>query len=240
MPRLALCFVLILVLRPVAAPAQPQHASADRKTIEISATEKVLVAADIATVKIGYQNLSATKDSAYAENTRTANKIIQAILDTGVPKEAIETESLKLEQEQERYGAKSEPVKYVALQEWQIHSSASEAQKIVDIAVTAGANQIENVEWSVKDPDELEAKAYAAALNRAKNLAEQTASHMGLKLGEIISIGNSTSRFDREFWRRDGAAMYRMAAAPKLAMLKLQPGMVEREASVTITYAVVP
>src|SRR5215469_5610165 len=146
MPRLALYSVLLFVLRPVAALAQPQHASLDRKTIEISATEKVLVAADIATVKIGYQNLSATKDAAYAENTRTANKIIQAILDSGVPKEAIETESLKLEQEQERYGAKSgQPVKYVGFQEWQIHSSASETQKIVDIAVAAGANQIENV-----------------------------------------------------------------------------------------------
>lgn len=243
MPRLALCSVFFLVLRPIAAPAQPQHASSDRKTIEISATEKVLVPADIATIKIGYRSLSATKDAAYAENTRTANKIIQAILDAGVPKDAIETESLKLEQEQERYGAKSDqPAKYVAVQEWQIHSSASEAQKIVDIVVAAGANQIENVEWSVKDPDELEAKAYAAALNRAKNLAEQTASHTGVKLGEIISIANSASSFDRQFWRRGGGglAMYAMAAAPKLAMLKLQPGMVEREASVTITYAVLP
>ena len=241
MPRLALCSFFSLVLLPVAAPAQPQHASSDRKTIEISATEKVQVAADTATVKIGYQNLSATKDAAYAENTRMANKIIQAILDAGVPKEAIETESLKLGQEEERYEAKSNQAsKYNALQEWQIHSSASEAQKIVDIAVAAGANQIENVVWSVKDPDELEAKAYAAALNRAKNLAEQTASHMHLKLGEIISIGNSASRFDRVLFGRGGLAMYAMIAEAKLPMLKLQPGLVEREASVTITYAVAP
>ena len=43
MPRLALCSFFLLVLQPVAAPAQPQHASSDRKTIEISATEKVQV-----------------------------------------------------------------------------------------------------------------------------------------------------------------------------------------------------
>lgn len=241
MPRLALYSVLLLVSQPIAALAQPQHATSDRKTIEITATQKVQVPADIATIKVGYQSLSPTKDAAYAENTRTANKIIQAILDAGVPKDAIETESLKLDQEAERYGARSdEPVKYVALQEWQIHSPASDAQKIVDIAVAAGANQIENVEWSVKDPDELEAKAYAAALNRAKNLAEQTASNTAVKLREIVSIANSVSSFDRQFWRRGGATMYEMAAPPKLAMLKLQPGMVEREASVTITYAVVP
>jgi uncharacterized protein YggE len=242
MPRLALYSVLVLAVQPIAAQAQSQRAGSDRKTIEITATEKVLVAADIATIKIGYQNLSAAKDAAYAENTRTANKIIKAILDAGVPKEAIETESLKLEQDQERYGAKSDqPAKYLALQEWQVHSAAPDAQKIVDIAIAAGANQIESVEWSVIDPDELDAKAYAAALNRAKSLGEQTASNTGLKLGEIISIANSAISFDREFSRNDRAVMYKMPAkAPPPALLKLQPGRVEREASVTITYSVAP
>ena len=78
-----------------------------------------------------------------------------------------------------------------ASQKWQIRAQASEAQKIVDIAVADGAKQIENVEWSVKDPAQLEAKAYAAALRRTKELAEQSASQTGLKLGEIISIDSS-------------------------------------------------
>jgi len=242
MPRLALYSVLVLAVQPIAAPAQSQRAGSDRKTIEITATEKILVAADIATIKIGYQNLSAAKDAAYTENTRTANKIIKAILDAGVPKEAIETESVKLEQEQERYGAKSDqPVKYSASQEWQIHSAASDAQRIVDIAIAAGANQIGGVEWSVKNPDELEARAYAAALNRAKILGEQTAYNTGLKLGEIISVANSANLFDREFPRRDTPA-FKMPPPPPPApaLLKLQPGTVERDASVTVIYAITP
>ena len=95
----------------------------------------------------------------------------------------------------------------MAIQEWQVHSSASEAQKIVDIAVAARANQIENVECSVKDPDELEAKACAAALNRAKNLAEQTASHAGLKLGRtspsLIRLRRSNGDSGDEVEARD-------------------------------------
>jgi uncharacterized protein YggE len=103
MPRLPL-------YEPIAAPTQSQRASSDRKTIEITATEKVQVAADVATIKVGYQNLSATKDAAYTENTRTVTRSDQ-------------------------------PTKYLASQEWQIHSAASDAQKIVDIAIAAGANQ---------------------------------------------------------------------------------------------------
>jgi uncharacterized protein YggE len=238
-----LIFILAIFLVPLAAHCQIQSDTSGRKTIEISATEKVRVPAEVATIKIGIQNQAATKDTAYAENTRAANKILQALLDTGVPKEAIETETLNLQQEQDRYGSKPEQSqKYSASQQWLIQSKASEAQKIVDIAVAAGANQIEDVEWSVVDDKQLEAKAYAAALKRAKDIAEQTATRAGLKVGEIISIVNAAnplSRFDR-FARAGGMGMYDLAAPPKMAMLKLQPGMVEREASVTVTHSIAP
>lgn len=236
MPRFAL---LVLFLLSFLAPVKAQHLVTDQKTIEISATEKVVVPADTATVKIGYQNQALTKDAAYAENARTANKILQAILDAGVPKEAIETESLRLDQEPERYGQKSDqPRKYSGDQKWQIHLKALDAQKIVDIAVAAGANQIENVDWLVSDPQQLETKAYAAAIKRARSIAEQTASQTGLRLGDIISIVNSNNS-SRELVSFGAGGSFLAVSAPPTAMLKLQPGTVEREASVTITYSVV-
>ena len=241
MSRSKLALVLILLSYPLGAFAYSKPEAVGGKTIEVSATEKIEVIAEIATIKIGCQNQAASKDAAYAENTRIANNVIQALLEAGVPKEAIETESLNLEQEQDRYEAKpNQPLKYFASQKWRIRAQAAEAQKIVDIAVAAGANQIENVEWSVKDSAQLEAKAYAAAIKRARDLAEQTALQTGLKLGEIVSIVNSASSNDR-FGRADGTGMmFHLAAAPKVAMLKLQVGMVEREASVTITFSIVP
>lgn len=237
MPRFALSVVLLSMA--LVAPAKGRRPVTEQKTIEISATEKVVVPADTATVKIGYQNLALTKDAAYAENTRTANKILQAILDAGVPKESIETESLRLDQEPERYGQKpDQPSRYSGNQKWQIHVKASDAQKIVDIAVAAGANQVEDVEWLVGDPQQLETKAYAAAIKRARGIAEQTASQTGLKLGDIISIVNSNNSSSRELVAVEAGGSF-MVSAPKTAMLKLQPGTVERQASVTITYSVV-
>jgi len=233
---------LLLLLLPLflAAPAQARFHVSGEKTIEVSATEKIEVIAEIVTLKIGCQTQAATKDAAYAENTRIANNVIQALLEAGVPKLAIETETLNLEQDQDRYGAKpNQPLKYLLSQKWQIRSEASEAQKIVDIAVAAGANQIENVEWSVKEPSQLEAKAYAAALSRARSIAEQTASQTGLKLGEIVSIANSTSSINRFGRAYAGGLEFARVAAPKVAMLKLQLGMVEQEASVTVTYSIV-
>jgi len=221
-----------------------EHRGPDQRTIEISATEKVRVAAEVATIKIGFQNQAATKDVAYAENTRAANKILRALFDAGVPKEAIETETLNLGQEQEKYdGRSNSQLKYTASQKWQIRSKAAEAQKVVDIAVAAGANHIEQVDWSVADDKQLETKAYAAALKRAREVAEQTAAQSGVKLGEIATIVNSSeperfARFDRA-----GLASLEVSAMinePKSAMLKLQPGMVEREVSVTVIFAMAP
>ena len=236
MPRFVPSVVLLLLF---VAPAQAQRLGTGQKTIEISATEKVVVPADTATVKIGYQNLALAKDAAYAENTRAANKILQAILDAGVPKEAIETESPRLEQEPERYGQKPDQTpKYSGTQKWQVHLKAPDAQKIMDIAVAAGANQIEDVEWLISNPQQLETQAYAAAIKRARSIAEQTASQTGLKLGDIVSIVNSSNSSSRELLGYRAEASFLAVSAPKTAMLKLQPGTVERQASVTITYSV--
>jgi uncharacterized protein len=224
---------------PFAMLAQTGREPTTQKTIEIRATEKVEVPAETATVKLGCQNQSASKDAAYTENARAANRILQALLDAGVPKNAIETESLSLVRDENRFGSKpQQPSTFTATQQWQIQSKASEAQKVVDIAVAAGANQIESVDWSVADLQKLDDRAYAA-LARAKTVAEQTAAQTAVKLGGIISVSNSANPAGR-FRMRDKELMTLEVTAAKLAMpmLKLQPGTVEREASVTITYAI--
>lgn len=239
---LVACGLTAFGLCPIVAGAQAGNSGSGRKTIEISATEKVQVVAETATVKIGYQNQAPTKDAAYAENTRVANKIVKALLEAGVPKEAIETESLSLAKDEDRFGNRQQAVSYSATQRFVVRAKADEAQKVVDIAVAAGANRVEDVEWSVADPRSLETKAYAAAIARAKALAEQTATQAGLKLGEIVSIANSADSGNR-FGRADGrGAMFAVEVRAKLnmPMLELHPAIVEREASVTVTYAIAP
>jgi uncharacterized protein YggE len=130
--------------------------------------------------------------------------------------------------------------KFSADQEWRIHVKAPEAQKVVDIAVAAGANQVSDVEWSVSDPHALEAKAYAAALNRARAIAETTASQAGVKLGEILSITNSVSPFAFSSTLNTEAAM--VSESPtysvKTTPLALFPPSIQREASVTVIFAI--
>ena len=238
-----LTLVLVLMVSLLALPASAQFTRvvSDKRNIEIRVSEKVNVPAEIATVKIGFQNQAGSKDAAYQENTKASAKIIQALLDGKVAKEAIETETISLQRQEEMSRPNVvRPAKFSAAQEWRIHVKASEAQKAVDTAVAAGANQVSEVSWSVADPRALEAKAYAAALNRAKAIAESTASQAGVKLGEILSIANSASDIGFFTYLNTEAASLSVKSEPSVRTtpLTLFPPGIEREASVTVIFAI--
>jgi len=220
--------------------AQSSRIVSDKKTIEIRATDKISSPAEVATVKIGFQNVAPSKEAVYEENVRMANKIVQALRTAGTPAEGIETEAIRLEREDTAQGVKPASTRFSADQEWRIRVKASEAQKIVDIAVSAGANQVGGVDWNVSNPEALESKAYAAALARAKRIAEQTASLAGVKLGEILSISNSVSPFSQLYRQLNTESSMIGVSPTTVTSLKLFPEEVAREASVTVVYAIAP
>src|SRR5712691_6061693 len=103
--------VVCVLALAVAGVARAQEVQVNRtnKTIQLTVTGTVRVNAEIAELKAGYRNHASTKDVAYQENVRAAGKIIQELLNAGVPKEAIETETLKLESRTEEEYRSSAP-----------------------------------------------------------------------------------------------------------------------------------
>ena len=61
---------------------------------------------------------------------------------------------------------------------------------MVDAAVKAGANEVDDVEWNVVDPIALQAKAGGAALAKARAIADQMAKGLGIKVGELVYASN--------------------------------------------------
>jgi len=163
------------------------------KTIAISADDSVAVDPEVATITVGYQNYAATKDAAYEENIRVANEVTKALLNGGVPKSALETESVKLERAErdEKWTAEEKKARqFQASQSWTIHVTADRAQAVVDVALRAGANVLEALDWNVSDPKALQAKAGAAALAKAKTIAEQMAKGLNTRLGDLVYASN--------------------------------------------------
>ena len=233
--------LVAVVLTPLSVHAQVIRLGSDsRRTIETTTTEKISVLADAAIVKFGYTYTADTKDSAYAESVKAGNKIIKAIAGAGIPSDQIHSEALTLVREDDslqREAKSAAKPKYSALQEWRVHVSAVDAQKVIDLAVMAGANNIQGVEWTVDDPQMLRAKAYGVALERAKEMAAQSATQAGVKLGELVAIinGEESERFDKIAPAKRVTIEVQAAPLPNLVLF---PGKVEREATVTVIYAI--
>ena len=176
-------------------PAFSQQIQINRqnKTIAITVDDSVSVDPEVATITVGYQNYAPNKDAVYGDNIRVSNEVTKALLNSGVSKSALETESVRLERAERDEKWTDEEKKerqFQATQTWTIHVSADRAQTVVDIALRAGANVLEALDWNVSDPKALQAKAGAAALSKAKAIAEQMAKGLNAKFGDLVYASN--------------------------------------------------
>jgi uncharacterized protein YggE len=188
-----LFIMLVIVASAGFLFAQEIQVNRQNKTISVTADESATADAEIALLTIGYHNFAATQDTAFQENVRTAEKITKALLDAKVPKVSIETEKLQLtrvEIDEKWTPDMKKERQFTAAQSWHVTISASQAQTVVDLAVKAGANEVDDVEWDVADPVALQGKASGAALAKARSIADQMAKGLGTKLGELVYASN--------------------------------------------------
>jgi len=115
----------------------------------------------------------------------------------------------------------------------------SQAQAVVDLAVRRVANEVEDVEWNVADPLALQAKAGAAALVKARAIAEQMAKGLGTKLGDLVYASNRApvSKLFRNLSMQTEAATVSSRGENK-PQLTLFPQKVKSDATVYAVFAI--
>ncbi len=235
--------LLYLLPALVAASALSQDIQVNRqnKTIAVTAEESVTADAEVAVLALGFHNYGATQDAAFHENVRAAERITKAMLDAKIPEANIETEKLSLgpvEPDQRWTEDMKKERRFEAQQSWHVTVPVSQAQGIVDLCVNTGANEVEDVEWSVADPVALQAKAGGAALSKARAIAEQMAKGLGTKLGELVYASNRApvARMWRGMMRQTSSAM--VGQTDKEPKLKLFPQKVKSDATVYAVFSI--
>ncbi|MGH9691097.1 MAG: SIMPL domain-containing protein [Candidatus Acidiferrales bacterium] len=234
----------ILVFLFVVSPAFSQTVEVNRqnRTIEVDASETMRVDPDVADVTLGCVTYGQTNDQAYQANLAIANKVIKALLGAGVPKDQIESGSVQLSESAPYDNANQSPSErkarqFRAHQSWRIHVASAAAQKVIDVAVQAGANGIENVSWDVANPEALDARVRAAAMEKARTTAGEMAKSAGGKLGELLYASNVVNGNLPVNGRAFGT-LAAVAGSPAPAYsLKLFPEKVERQATVRTVFA---
>ena len=219
--------------------AQTIQVNKDNRTIAITATDKVIVMADTATVHIGFIAYGPDSDAAYATGSRISNAIVKALTAAGVPNDAIESENQNVSPVQEYQidkltQAEKAQRKFQVVQSWTVRTPADDAAKILDLAVKAGANQSGQIDWSLKDENAPQAEAAAKALQRARTVAGEMAKGLNVRFGPLLFASNETQA---EPPRPLMQAMAKSAmAAP--APLAINPRRIEKSATVYAVFAI--
>lgn len=226
----------------VSASAQQIQIDKDNRTIAITATDSARAMADIATVHVGFVAYAPDAQDAYAEGSRASNAIIGALTDNGVAKTAIQSESQSVGETQPYELEKLTPPeqaqkRFQVRQSWTVQTKADEAARVLNTAVSAGANQSGQIDWTVADEKGLEAQAAGKALTRARAIALQMAQGLGIQLGELMYASNQAPEGPRPMMRAMAmGAAARAETAP--APLAIEPNKVERSATVYAVFAI--
>ncbi len=125
--------------------AQDVQVSRTNKTIAVTADESVSVDPDVAIITFAYNSYGSTKDEAYNDNLKGSESILKAMFDAGVPKAAIETGTVSMERpdiEEKWTLDQRKQRQFSASQSWKVKIPVTEAQKLVDIVMRAGANDL--------------------------------------------------------------------------------------------------
>jgi uncharacterized protein len=240
--RLKRCLLAVAIIFITASlPAQDIQVNRQNKTIAVTADESTTADAEVAVLSIGYHNYGPGQDLVFRENVAAAERITKALLDAKIPRVNIETEKLRLartEIDEKWTPDMKKERQFVAEQSWHVTVSATEVQTVVDLAVKAGANEIDDVEWNVVDPVALQARASGAALAKARSIADQMAKGLGTKLGELVYASNRASV--PKMWRgatvNTESAM--LAPPPPPPKLTLFPQKVKSDATVYAVFSI--
>lgn len=185
--------LLVSLLSGLAFTQDVIQVNRENKTIAVTADDEASVDAELAILTVGYRNFAVTKDAAFEENVRISNSIVQALLTNHIDPKNIHTENLALSRvdpDEHWSEAIKKERQFSAVQEWKVGIPAARAQALVDLVVRSGANEVSTPDWDVVDPSALQAKAGAAALTKARGIAEKMAQGLGAKLGQLVYASN--------------------------------------------------
>ncbi len=214
------------------APPELKIDSANR-TLAVSATGTVTVDPDLAILHIGFTTQPASAKDAYAAGAQTSNAIVSALKQAGVAESGIRSEFQYLQPDY------SEPKshKFRLTQQWTVRTTPARAAEILDAAVTAGANNSGQIDWTVKDEQSLADQALTKAAARAQSDAETLAKGMGVHLGALIYVSNQLSApiVPRVFAENSYAMPRGAAPSPPLS---IEPNKVTRGATIYAVYAI--
>ena len=164
-------------------------ALAEGTALSVTGNGTVLVESDLAIVTVGVQETS--KDVLAAQSTVNEKiaAIKQALLDAGVQESEINTDSINIYANYDYSDNTEVIVGYTARNSLSVRTTDMDnVGSLIDAAFAAGANTLDNVQFTVQDDTQAREQALTMAVEDARRKADVLASAAGLQVASIERI----------------------------------------------------
>jgi hypothetical protein len=242
MSRSQIPLIALILLLGVALLATGVSAAENSdRVISTSATAEMMVTPDRAQVTVSVQTENADVKVAQAENARMMDAVVNALESAGIARADMKTtgysiypvydDSNSLFRQKVKYYRVTNSLQVTA-------RDVSRTGEIIDIAVGAGANQVDTIMFMVSEELEqtIRADVLSKAVKKARADADVVAGAAGVTISGVkeISVGSYYPPVLYENARVGAADMKGASAVPT----PVEPGQVKITAQVTATYLI--
>ncbi len=152
---------------------------------------------DIADVQLGVDIVTENAAQAISESTTRMQAVLAAVKSLGVEDKDIQTVNYSMWVEQvynQETGIPTGQVRYHVTNQINVRlRDLTLVGKLLENALTAGANNVGSITFGVSDPTELQKQARAAAVRNARAKAEELATGLGVRVGKVRSVSEYVS-----------------------------------------------
>lgn len=190
------CVALVVCCMTVFVASAAVADDDDGRTIEVSGLGAVASKPDLALASLGVRTLAKSVQEAVAENNAVAQGVLAALENAGVEPRRIETSSYSVTAERNfRRDKPDTVVGYWASNMVTVGIVALDrVGAVLQAAIDAGANNVSNLRFTLKDPEPVKRQARANAVKDARTRAQTLAEAAEVKLGNVISIRELSAR----------------------------------------------
>ena len=211
----------------------------ETRTISVDGTSVIKAMSDRATVNISIESTAKDAKEASAQNAIVMNKIQKDIMALAITKDNIKTTNYNLYPLYNRKdNGRQEITGYsVSNQITVTVDNIDIVGNVIDTAINAGANSVNSVEFSLKDPQSYKDKVLVQAINDAKRKADIIAKTLGKNVVNVVSVNSNNSYIEA---RTFNSMMYAKAAdsAAVGASSPIQAGDISVKANVSIVFEI--
>lgn len=223
----------------IACSCMTAQAEDSRRSITTTGNGVVIAQNNRAIMYLAVETMSPNAKQAAQDNANIMTKVKHAVIGAGAAPDKIETDNYTMYPVYEYDKGKVKSRKYEVNNRMKVVvEDLTKAGTVMDAAISAGANRIENIMFTVRNPGKYKDDALREAAQDARRKADIIAASLGKTVTNIISVTDNSVRVSPRNYMMNA----RMAGGNDMAESATTPvegGDAKVESSVTVVFEIV-